>query len=38
MDALAAAARSGERIRIEAALAQWIPSYVPSSVRKHLSL
>ncbi|MDQ3420375.1 MAG: polysaccharide biosynthesis protein [Acidobacteriota bacterium] len=38
LDALKAAAGSGERMRLEAALAQWIPSYVPSSVQKHLSL
>jgi hypothetical protein len=38
LHSLAAAAQSGERIRLEAALAQWIPSYVPSSVQKHLSL
>jgi FlaA1/EpsC-like NDP-sugar epimerase len=37
LGALAAAAASGERLRIEAALAQWIPTYVPSSVQKHLS-
>jgi FlaA1/EpsC-like NDP-sugar epimerase len=38
LESLAAAAGSGERIRLEAALAHWIPSYVPSSVQKHLSL
>ena len=38
LGALTAAAVSGERMRIEAGLAQWIPSYVPSSVPKHLSL
>jgi FlaA1/EpsC-like NDP-sugar epimerase len=38
LESLAAAARSGERMRLEASLAQWIPSYVPSSVQKHLSL
>jgi FlaA1/EpsC-like NDP-sugar epimerase len=35
---LAAEASSGDRLRLEAALAQWIPSYVPSSVQKHFSL
>ena len=25
-------------LRLEAALAQWIPTYVPASVQKHLSL
>jgi FlaA1/EpsC-like NDP-sugar epimerase len=34
---LAAAARTGERIRLEAVLARWIPTYVPSSVQKHLA-
>ena len=38
LESLVAAASSGERLRLEAALAQWIPSYVPSSVQKHLSL
>ena len=38
LDFLAAAAHSGERLRLEAALAQWIPTYVPSSVPKQLSL
>jgi len=37
LDALASAAGSGDRLRIEATLAQWIPTYVPSSVQKHLS-
>ncbi|CAN5543033.1 nucleoside-diphosphate sugar epimerase/dehydratase [soil metagenome] len=35
---LASAAASGDRMRIEAALAHWIPTYVPSSVQKHMSL
>jgi FlaA1/EpsC-like NDP-sugar epimerase len=35
---LAAEASSGDHLRLEAALAQWIPSYVPSSVQKHFSL
>ena len=34
---LTAAARSGERIRLEAALAQLIPSYVPGSVQRHMT-
>ena len=38
LESLATAARSGDRLRLEAALAQWIPSYVPSSVQNHLSL
>jgi FlaA1/EpsC-like NDP-sugar epimerase len=38
LTALAAEATSGDRLRLEAALAQWIPSYVPSSVQKHFSL
>ena len=38
LDALTEAANSGERIHLEAALAQWIPSYVPSSVQRHMSL
>ena len=38
LDFLTAAAHSGERLRLEAALAQWIPTYVPSSVPKQLSL
>ncbi|CAN5827420.1 nucleoside-diphosphate sugar epimerase/dehydratase [soil metagenome] len=38
LESLTSAARSGERLRLEASLAQWIPSYVPSSVQKHLSL
>jgi FlaA1/EpsC-like NDP-sugar epimerase len=38
LESLAAAANSGDRLRLEAALAQWIPTYVPSSVQKHLSL
>ena len=33
---LAAASRSGDRLRLEAVLAQWIPSYVPLSVQQHL--
>jgi len=36
LDALIAAARSGTRLDFEAALAQWLPTYVPSSVQKHL--
>jgi len=36
LDALVAAARSGPRLHFEAMLAQWLPSYVPSSVDKHL--
>jgi FlaA1/EpsC-like NDP-sugar epimerase len=35
LDGLAAAAASGERIQLEAVLARWIPTYVPSSVQKH---
>ena len=38
LGALASAAATGDRLQIEAALAQWIPTYVPSSVQKHLSL
>ena len=38
LESLAAAAASGERLRLEAALAQWIPTYVPASVQKQLSL
>ena len=38
LESLVAAASSGERMRLEAALAQWIPSYVPSSVQKQFSL
>ena len=34
---LTAAARSGERMRVEAALAQLIPSYVPGSVQRHMT-
>ena len=34
---LTAAARSGERIRLEAVLAQLIPSYVPGSVQRHMT-
>jgi len=34
---LAAAAESGDRMRLEATLAQLIPSYVPASVQRHLS-
>jgi FlaA1/EpsC-like NDP-sugar epimerase len=33
LESLAAAAASGDRLRIEAALAQWIPTYVPASVQ-----
>jgi FlaA1/EpsC-like NDP-sugar epimerase len=36
LDALIATARSGTRLDFEAALAQWLPTYVPSSVQKHL--
>ena len=36
--ALASVAASCDRLRIEAALAQWIPTYVPSSIQKHMSL
>lgn len=35
LDVLSAAATSGDRLRLEAVLAQWIPTYVPSSVQKH---
>ena len=35
LDSLAAAAASGERMQLEAVLARWIPTYVPSSVQKH---
>jgi FlaA1/EpsC-like NDP-sugar epimerase len=38
LDSLVSAASSGEKLRLEAALAQWIPTYVPSSVQKQLSL
>lgn len=38
LESLVSAASSGDRLRLEAALAQWIPTYVPSSVQKHLSL
>jgi FlaA1/EpsC-like NDP-sugar epimerase len=38
LESLAVAAASGERLQLEAALAQWIPTYVPASVQKHLSL
>ena len=34
---LTAAARAGDRIRIEATLAQLIPTYVPASVHRHVS-
>jgi FlaA1/EpsC-like NDP-sugar epimerase len=36
LDGLVATARSGTRLDFEAALAQWLPTYVPSSVQKHL--
>ena len=36
LDRLVAAARSGTRLHFEAALAQWLPTYMPSSVPKHL--
>jgi FlaA1/EpsC-like NDP-sugar epimerase len=38
LDALVAAARSETRLDFEAMLAQWLPSYVPSSVHKHLAM
>jgi FlaA1/EpsC-like NDP-sugar epimerase len=38
LDALVAAARSDTRLDFEAMLAQWLPSYVPSSVHKHLAM
>jgi FlaA1/EpsC-like NDP-sugar epimerase len=37
LPALTAAARSGDRMRLEATLAQLIPSYVPASVQRHLT-
>jgi FlaA1/EpsC-like NDP-sugar epimerase len=36
LDALVSAA-SGERLQFEASLAHWLPTYVPSSVQKHLT-
>jgi FlaA1/EpsC-like NDP-sugar epimerase len=36
LDALVSAA-SGERLQFEASLAHWLPTYVPSSVHKHLT-
>ena len=38
LEALLTAARSGTRLDFEAALAQWLPTYVPSSINKHLVL
>ena len=38
LDALVAAARSDSRLDFEAMLAQWLPTYVPSSVHKHLAM
>jgi FlaA1/EpsC-like NDP-sugar epimerase len=38
LDALVAAARTETRLNFEAMLAQWLPSYVPSSVHKHLTM
>jgi FlaA1/EpsC-like NDP-sugar epimerase len=38
LDELVAAARSGTRLDFEATLAQWLPTYMPSSVQKHLVL
>jgi hypothetical protein len=38
LDALVAAARSDTRLDFEAMLAQWLPTYVPSSVHKHLAM
>jgi FlaA1/EpsC-like NDP-sugar epimerase len=38
LDALVAAARSDTRLDFEAMLAQWLPSYVPSSVHNHLAM
>jgi FlaA1/EpsC-like NDP-sugar epimerase len=38
LDALIAAARSDTRLDFDAILAQWLPSYVPSSVDKHLAM
>jgi FlaA1/EpsC-like NDP-sugar epimerase len=35
LDTLLAAARSGVRLQIEAAVAQWLPTYTPASVQKH---
>ena len=35
LDCLVTAAASGDRMQLEAVLAQWIPTYVPSSVQKH---
>jgi FlaA1/EpsC-like NDP-sugar epimerase len=35
LDGLVDAARSGTRLQFEAALAQWLPTYMPSSVPKH---
>ena len=34
---LTAAARAGERLRLEATLAHLIPSYVTASVQRHVS-
>jgi FlaA1/EpsC-like NDP-sugar epimerase len=38
LDALVDAARSDTRLDFEATLAQWLPSYVPSSIHKHLAM
>jgi len=35
LDGLVDAARTGTRLQFEAALAQWLPTYMPSSVPKH---
>jgi len=37
LDGLLAAARSGTRLQVEAALAQWLPTYMPPSVQKHFA-
>jgi FlaA1/EpsC-like NDP-sugar epimerase len=38
LDRLVSAAATGTRLNFEAMLAQWLPSYVPSSVHKHLTM
>jgi FlaA1/EpsC-like NDP-sugar epimerase len=38
LDRLVSAAGAGTRLNFEAMLAQWLPSYVPSSVHKHLTM
>lgn len=38
LESLTAAAASADRLQLEAALAEWIPTYVPASVQKHLTL